>query len=121
MKNTEKKPINIEIGKNILKYRDICGYTREELAEKIDVSARFIADVEVGTVGISLTTLKNICEVLGVSSDRILWDFKHDLRLDERVAHIDKKYVNLVGEVIQKQIEIITLANKEENLKKTRK
>ena len=58
MQENGKKPINLEIGNNIRKYREICGYSREELAEKIGVSPRFVANIEVGSVGVSPSTIK---------------------------------------------------------------
>ncbi len=120
MRSKEKKEINITIGDNIRKYREKAGYSREHLAELIGVSPRFLADAETGFVGVSLTNLKKICEILGISSDRLLWNNENALGLDEKVSHLDKKYLPLVEEIVQKQLEIIALAAKEENPRKTR-
>jgi transcriptional regulator with XRE-family HTH domain len=46
--------------------------TREKLAEKINVSPRFLAEVESGKVGVSLSTLKSLCYALNISSDYLL-------------------------------------------------
>lgn len=69
----EKKQINIEIGEQIRYAREQAHLTQEELAEKSDVSAQFVSDLERGVVGISLTTLRKFCTILGVSSDQILF------------------------------------------------
>ena len=83
MQDKERKPINIQIGANIRKYRELCGYSREILAEKLGISPRFVANIEVGAVGVSPTTIKRACEVLGISADRLLWD-------DDRAFHSRK-------------------------------
>lgn len=116
-----KKPINILIGENIRFYREEANYSREKFAELVGITPRFLADVETGFAGVSLTNLKRICEILGVSSDRLIWQQENELGLDEKVKHVDSKYVAILEEVIQKQLEIIAIATKEENSKKVRK
>ena len=46
-----------EIGRRIRTIRDSKGLTREVLAEMVDVSSQFIADVEYGNKGMSIKTL----------------------------------------------------------------
>lgn len=50
--------INRELGEKIRAVRKARGYTRESLAEQIDISSRFLADIEAGKVGASLITIK---------------------------------------------------------------
>lgn len=119
MRSKEKKQINIEIGENIKTYRERANYSREKFAELVGITPRFLADVETGFVGISITNLKKICEILGISADRLLWKKENCLKLDEKVSHIDEKYILVIEELIQKQLEIISI--KEENKNKTRK
>ena len=64
--------INEVLGNKLRAIRKNQKITREALAEKLNVSPRFLADVESGKVGISLTTLKNICVVTGTSADSLL-------------------------------------------------
>lgn len=42
--------INRELGEKIRTVRKARGYTREALAERIDVSSRFLAEIEAGKV-----------------------------------------------------------------------
>lgn len=90
--------INITLGSRLKKIRTQKKITREELAEKIDVSSRFLADVEIGKVGISLSTLNNLCKALNVSSDYLI-GIKNDETTHEYneinnfIARIDKKYL----------------------------
>ncbi len=60
------------IGKRIRFQREQLHYTREQLAEELDVSAKFCADIEYGMKGMSMTTLYNLSEVLNLSTDYIL-------------------------------------------------
>jgi len=116
MQDKGRKPINIQIGSNIRKYRELCGYSRETLAEKLGISPRFVANIEVGAVGVSPSTMKRACEVLGISADRLLWDDETDLGLDERMKHIPKEYAVFLHRSILAQIEMIEhfIAEKQE-------
>ena len=104
------KEINMIIGKNIRFHREKAGYTREHLAALIDVSPRFLADAERGSVGISITTLKKICTALAVKSDDIIWENSVSKKLDDKSIQIDRKYLPFIEELIRKQIEIINMA-----------
>lgn len=64
--------VNAVLGDRIKISRKMLDMTRERLAEKIEVTPRFLADVESGKVGVSLTTLKKICIALSVSADYLL-------------------------------------------------
>ena len=50
------KDVNIILGERIRLGRKANNLTREKLAELIDVSPRFLAEVESGKVGVSLQT-----------------------------------------------------------------
>lgn len=80
MKN--RKEINIYIGKSIKAIREQAGLTQEELAELISMSTKNISAIERGRVGISLSTLKCICEKLNISSDRILFGNRSHNNID---------------------------------------
>ena len=67
-----KKDINVTLGSRIKQLRKERGYTREAFAEKIDVSSRFLADLESGKVGVSISTLKQIALEMNVSSDFLI-------------------------------------------------
>ena len=102
-------------------YREQAGYSREKLSELIDVTPRFLYDAEVGSVGISLTTFKKLCEVLGISADRLLWDRQTEpVDLTERFCHVPPAYQEVIIQLLLKQLELIALAGKEEERRKRR-
>lgn len=63
------------IGKRIRNQREYLGYTREELAERLDVTPKFCSDIELGLKGMSVQTLCKISIELGLSTDYILFGF----------------------------------------------
>ncbi len=68
------KTINYhEMGSRIRKQRELLGYTREQLAEKLDVSTKFCSDIELGVKGISIQTLAKLTDLLNLSADYILF------------------------------------------------
>ena len=69
----EKKEINIQIGEQIKLAREHAKLTQEQFAERIDVSPQYVSDLERGVVGASVSTLKRICLMLGISADQILF------------------------------------------------
>lgn len=60
------------MGLRIRKKREELNISRENLAEKIDVSVKFIYDIEYGFRGISIKRLILLTQVLEVSADYIL-------------------------------------------------
>ena len=62
-----------EMGTRIKEYRQLLGLTREEVAEKLDITPRFYYDLELGLKGMSVATLCKICSTLHISSDYILF------------------------------------------------
>ena len=66
------KEINRILGGRVRERRKALNLTREQLAEKINISVRFMADVEGGVVGVSLSTLKELCRALECSADFLI-------------------------------------------------
>lgn len=61
------------LGLRVRRQRELLGYTREELAEKLDVSPKFCSDIELGVKGMSLQTLTKMSDILCMSVDYILF------------------------------------------------
>ena len=60
-------------GSRIRAQRELLGYTREQLAEKLDVSAKFCSDIELGVKGVSIQTLAKLSDLLNLPTDYILF------------------------------------------------
>ncbi len=63
----------VKIGARIRAQREYLGYTREELAEKLDITPKFCYDIELGAKGMSVQTLSRISKELCLSTDFILF------------------------------------------------
>ena len=84
------------------------GYTREKFAEKLDVSVSYLAELERGRTGISVKMLIKVCNVLGLSSDYVLFGNERtedELRLDA-IRRIDEKYLPLLDKVIEELLSL---------------
>lgn len=99
--------INRELGEKIRAVRKARGYTRESLAEQIDISSRFLADIEAGKVGASLITLKKVCQTLGTSADYLLgMSEKAEAESPaeeaaERIKQLDQKNAVCLNEIVR--------------------
>lgn len=62
-----KKDLQCTIGKNIRDARKTCGYTKEVLAEKAEISVEHITQVERGDKMMSVPSLVRMAEALHVS------------------------------------------------------
>lgn len=62
------------IGDRIKLARSQTDYTQEDLAEKLQLSSRYISQLERGMAFGSATTIVNICKALNISSDFLFSD-----------------------------------------------
>ena len=88
-----------EIGKRIKILREANGFTREELAEKTEISSKFLYEVEKGRKGLSADTLLKISRTLSCSCDYIMTGVLFEstqadqgVRLLNSFEERDKKY-----------------------------
>ena len=89
--------------------RERAALSREKLSELVDVTPRFIADIEHGSVGVSVPTLKRICEVLKVSSDPLIWGKSVAVSIDDRLRLLDDDCIAIIDKTVQTQLELIDL------------
>ena len=61
------------IGARIRKQREYMGLSREQLAERINVTPKFCSDIELGNKGMSVETLCRLATTLRMSCDYILY------------------------------------------------
>ncbi len=77
--------VNAQIGERIRELREIQNYTREAFAEKIDISTKFLYEIEVGKKGFSAETLCRIAQALSVSCDYIMFGKEKRYQGSEKV------------------------------------
>ena len=63
---------NVEIGLRIQEVRKDRNMTREDLAEKAEISTKFLYEVEIGKKGLSAESVYKISKALSISCDYLL-------------------------------------------------
>ena len=97
----------------IRRAREQQGYTREQFAEKLDVSVSYLAELERGRTGISVKMLLKVCDLLGLSADYVLFGEERsaDGLLLDKIHRIDDKYLHLLNRMLT---ELLALSKTEE-------
>lgn len=112
----EKKDINIQIGEQIKEVRETAGFTQERFSELIEVSSQYVSEVERGNVGISMSTLKKICEVMKIPADQILFGKKissnNTSNIVERISRLEPRHFKILEEIINKYMEAVSIPPK---------
>ena len=72
MSDTLRKLDYKEMGRRVRVRREEKGLSRDALAEKLEVTGQFIADIENGNKGVSIKRLYLLCQILDVPADYIL-------------------------------------------------
>lgn len=88
-----RKASSIKIGKNIQKIRKSNGYTQEKLAEEIEVSVRYISDIEQDKSKPSYEVLIKICNIFQIGLDQIFCNYintKENKSMEYSLAGFDK-------------------------------
>ena len=61
-----------KVGERIRELRELQNYTREGLSEKVDISTKFLYEIEIGKKGFSAEVLHRIAKALSVSCEYIM-------------------------------------------------
>lgn len=74
----DKKQLNEAIGARIRKRREELGCTREQIAERANISVQFLFDIEKGNKSMTAMTVVKLADALSVSTDDILRGMETD-------------------------------------------
>lgn len=105
----QKKELNIQMGSRIRKARLQAGLTQEAFAERLNLGPKHISAIERGIVGLSMETLQNICQVLHVSADTLLFGDIEKSPADalcQRLGRLSPEEFAQVKEIVNKILEI---------------
>ena len=61
---------SIIVGQNVREIRKNLNLTQEEFAEKLNINAQFLSQIETGKAGISIDNAINICNTANCSSSK---------------------------------------------------
>lgn len=112
-----------QIGMRVRSRREAMGLTREQMAEQLDVSAKFCADIELGNRGMSLETLEKLSQLLSLSCDYILFgrtdSSLENTELMQMLKTCEPGTLSLITTVVGSFLSAINLnTNKKANKKK---
>ena len=69
-----KKDLNVLVGANIKREREKAGFTQDQFSELLGIGSKSLSSIERGVVGVSLTTLLRICDILHISANVLLYE-----------------------------------------------
>lgn len=109
---TEKKSLNILIGKRLQEIRENCGYTQEKFAETLDVGVEHYRKIESGAYGLQPEKLLTLYKVYSIDSTYLITGIKNqEFNLDIFLANCSReqrdvfiqKVLSYMGNLIIKQ------------------
>lgn len=90
------------IGARIRKRRELLGLSREELAEQLGVTAKFIGDIEYGEKGVSMKNLYRLKQILGVGADFLLEGAEDGISEEKEIKILQENIMGLLERVFCK-------------------
>ena len=69
-----RKDLNVLVGANIKREREKAGFTQDQFSELLGIGSKSLSSIERGVVGVSLTTLLRICNILHISANILLYE-----------------------------------------------
>lgn len=70
-----KYDINIEIGEKLQNARKSCGFTQEQVGEKIGCAPRYIGQIETNQTKSSIPIIIKLCSLYGITLDYLYSDY----------------------------------------------
>ena len=102
-----KKADNIRIGNQVKRAREAAGLTQEKFAERVSLAAKNVSAIERGAAGFSVPTLLRFCDVLGVSSDELLFGGEGSESVGNDASDIAKRLERLSPEQFEIAVAVI--------------
>lgn len=102
--------LTVEIGKRVRRRREELGFTREQLAEQCDLSARFFAEIESGRKNMTTKSLFKVARVLNLSADYILFGEEagaDKTKLEEMLAELSKEDRDIAEDILKNFIKAV--------------
>ncbi len=93
------------MGSRIKARREALNMTRKELAERIPISAKYMADIEYGTKLPAMDKFFKLVQVLGVSSDYLFFGDEADMPDDERKKRLSENILGSLSVCNVKQLQ----------------
>jgi transcriptional regulator with XRE-family HTH domain len=115
-KNNKKgEALKSLLSQNIRRFRELSGYSQEELAEKAGISLPFLGAIERGEKWPSPSTLAGIAHGLDINPYNLMMP---ENTVSQDIKNITDKLVKEINTVIKKSVKAINTAAGHDNSKK---
>ena len=95
------------MGRRIRQRREVLGMSREDLARRLDVTSKFIADLEYGDKGTSVKNLYRLKQILGLSVDYQMDGDRSDLTEEEPRRLLNENIMGSLSVCNVKQLQVM--------------
>ena len=99
-----------KVGNRIRELREMHNYTREGMAEMVEISPKFLYEIESGKKGFSSDVLCKIARTLTVSCDYIMYGKEQSLKISEKMycilKQVETKQIIKIQSILKLLIEI---------------
>ena len=99
----DRKDLNVLVGANIKREREKAGFTQDQFSELLGIGSKSLSSIERGVVGVSLTTLLRICDILHVSANVLLYEQTRENDVDSialQLKMLSAEQFEIASEVI---------------------
>ncbi len=113
----DKTSLNREIGKRVQKRRKELSYTREQVAERANISVQFLFDIEKGNKSMTAMTIINLAEALSLSADYLLMGAgthktKHEMEIEKLLFSLVPEQRKLAEEMLRLFVRGVSMSGK---------
>lgn len=103
----QKELDRVAMGRRIRQRREVLGMSREDLAKRLDVTSKFIADLEYGDKGTSVKNLYRLKQILGVSVDYLMDGDLADVKEEEPRRLLNENIMSSLSVCNVKQLRVM--------------
>lgn len=106
MKSDKKIDIDKILGQIFKEYRTKNKLTQEEIAEKLEISVKYISRIENGTGGVKVETLVNYMNILGITPNIIFEkliendDLKRQIELSKKINELPDDKIDFIISIV---------------------
>ncbi len=113
----DKEYLNKEIGLRVRRRREVLGCTREQIAERANISVQFLFDIEKGKKSMTAMTIVNLAEALSVSIDFLLLgaekkDEQHNAEWEQMFSLLVPEQQELAEEMLRLFVRGVSMSGK---------
>ena len=107
-----RKDLNVLVGANIKREREKAGLTQDRFSELLGIGSKSLSSIERGVVGVSLTTLLRICDILHISANALLYEQSRKNDVDSialQLQLLSAEQLDIASNVISNLIKAFSL------------